>query len=161
MQIICEIPLTDALLMAKTPSAKLAAAGFKGWDGTDPFEDHAGPYFYRKTTEGDVICAFEATPTHCNGGGFLHGGALMTFADYSLFCFGTDVLDGPAVTVSFNAEFTAAATGEGIIYSRGEIVQNTGSMVFLRGQVLDGEGEGARILLNFSGIVKRVKRKPV
>lgn len=147
--------------MSKTPSARLVAAGFKGWDGTDPFEDHAGPYFYKKDEAGEVICAFEAGPHHCNGGGFLHGGALMTFADYSLFCFATDVLDGPAVTVSFSSEFTAAAAGEGIVYSRGEIVQNTGSMVFLRGQVFTGEQGNTRTLLNFSGIVKRVKRRPI
>ncbi len=147
--------------MSKTPSATLAAAGFRGWDGTDPFEDHAGPYFYRKTETGDVICAFETQPHHCNGGGFLHGGALMTFADYSLFCFGTDVLSGPAVTVSFNAEFTAASGGNGIVYARGEIVQNTGSMVFLRGQVFTIEADETRILLNFSGIVKRLKQQPI
>lgn len=147
--------------MSKTPSTRLAAAGFKGWDGTDPFEDYAGPYFYKKNEAGEVICAFEAQPHHCNGGGFLHGGALMTFADYSLFCFATDVLEGPAVTVSFSSEFTAAAGGEGIVYSRGEIVQNTGSMVFLRGQVFTGEQENIRTLLNFSGIVKRVKRRPI
>jgi acyl-coenzyme A thioesterase PaaI-like protein len=147
--------------MSKTPSETLAAAGFRGWDGTDPFEDYAGPYFYRKTETGAVICAFEAQPHHCNGGGFLHGGALMTFADYALFCFGTDVLSGPAVTVSFNAEFTAASSGNGIVYARGEIVQNTGSMVFLRGQVFTGEADETRTLLNFSGIVKRLKQKPI
>ena len=147
--------------MSKTPSARLAAAGFKGWDGTDPFEDYAGPYFYKKNEAGEVICAFEAQPHHCNGGGFLHGGALMTFADYSLFCFATDVLEGPAVTVSFSSEFTAAAAGGGVVYSRGEIVQNTGSMVFLRGQVFTGEQDNMRTLLNFSGIVKRVKRRPI
>jgi acyl-coenzyme A thioesterase PaaI-like protein len=147
--------------MSKIPSEKLAAAGFKGWDGTDPFEDYAGPYFFRKSEDGKVISAFEAEPHHCNGGGFLHGGALMTFADYSLFAIATDVLNGPAVTVSFNAEFTAASAGKGVVYSRGDIVQNTGSMIFLRGQVFTNEEEGERILLNFSGIVKRVKRKPI
>jgi acyl-coenzyme A thioesterase PaaI-like protein len=148
--------------MSKTPSARLASAGYRGWEGPnpDPFEDHAGPYFYRKTDEGRVLCAFEALPNHCNGGGFLHGGALMTFADYALFCIGMDVLEGPAVTVSFNAEFTAAAGAGALIEARGDVVQNTGSMVFLRGQVFTGTGEAERILLNFSGIVKRVRRKP-
>ncbi len=144
--------------MSKTPSARLA--GYQGWEGTDPFEDHAGPYFYRRTETGEIRCAFEATPTHCNGGGFLHGGALMTFADYTLFAFATDILDGPCVTVSFSAEFTAAGRAGEVIEARGEVVQNTGSMVFLRGQVFTGEGAAERILLNYSGIVKRVRRKP-
>lgn len=144
--------------MSKTPSARLA--GYQGWEGTDPFEDHAGPYFYRRTETGEIRCAFEALPVHCNGGGFLHGGALMTFADYTLFAFATDILDGPCVTVSFNAEFTAAGRAGEIIEARGEIVQNTGSMVFVRGQVFTGEGAAERLLLNYSGIVKRVRRKP-
>ncbi|MFZ3035314.1 MAG: PaaI family thioesterase [Parvibaculum sp.] len=147
--------------MSMLPSTRLADAGFKGWDGTDPFEDHVGPYFSRKNENGDVICAFEAEPHHVNGGGFLHGGCLMSFADYSLFAIAGDVLEGPAVTVSFNAEFTAASPGNQIVYSRGDIVRNTGSMVFLRGQVYSGTGDDELILLNFTGIVKRVKRKPV
>lgn len=142
--------------MLKTKDARLA--GYRSWNGTDPFEDHAGPYFFRKTETGEVLCAFEATPTHCNGGGFLHGGALMTFADYALFAIGRDVLDGPSVTVSFNAEFTAAGRPGQLVEARGEVVQNTGSMVFLRGQVFCREDESERILLNFSGIVKRIKR---
>ncbi len=144
--------------MGKIPGERLV--GYQSWDGTDPFEDHAGPFFFKRTETGEVICAFEATPTHCNGGGFLHGGALMTFADFSLFAIGSDVLEGPSVTVSFNAEFTAAGRAGTIVEARGEVVQNTGSMVFLRGQVYSREEEGERILLNFSGIVKRVKRRP-
>ncbi|MEP0710087.1 MAG: PaaI family thioesterase [Parvibaculum sp.] len=136
-------------------------AGYESWQGHDPFEDHAGPFFFKKHEDGRVTCAFEATPTHCNGGGFLHGGMLMTFADYALFAIGSDVLEGPAVTVSFSSEFTAAAGAGAFVEARGEIVQNTGSMVFLRGQVFTGRDKDERILLNFSGIVKRVKKRPL
>lgn len=137
-------------------------AGYETWEGHDPFEDHAGPFFFRQHEDGSVTCAFEATPTHCNGGGFLHGGLLMTFADFSLFAIGRHVLHGgPSVTVSFAAEFTAAAAAGEFIEARGEVVRNTGSMVFLRGQVFTGKGEDERILLNFSGIVKRVKKRPL
>ncbi|MEQ8268167.1 MAG: PaaI family thioesterase [Parvibaculum sp.] len=136
-------------------------AGYESWNGHDPFEDHAGPFFFRRHEDGRITCAFEATPTHCNGGGFLHGGMLMTFADYSLFAIGKDVLDGPCVTVSLTGEFTAAAGAGEFIEARGEIVRNTGSMVFLRGQVFTGHGADEHILLNFSGIVKRVKKRPL
>jgi|TARA_R100000322_G_scaffold141342_1_gene97077 hypothetical protein len=34
-------------------------------------------------------------------------------------------------------------------------------MVFLRGQVFTGSGDRERILLNYSGIVKRLKKKPL
>lgn len=135
--------------------------GYETWEGHDPFEDHAGPFFFRKQEDGSITCAFEATPRHCNGGGFLHGGLLMTFADFSLFAIGRDVLNGPSVTVSLTGEFTAAAGPGEFIEARGEIVKNTGSMVFLRGQVFTGNGAQERILLNFSGIVKRVKKRPL
>lgn len=143
----------------KTQSARLA--GYESWTGTDPFEDHAGPFFFRQHENGRVTCAFEAEARHCNGGGFLHGGLLLSFADYSLFAIGRSVLQDPSVTLSLNGEFTAAAGAGEFIEARGEIVRNTGSMVFLRGQVFTGHGENERILLNFSGIVKRVKKKPL
>ena len=140
-------------------------AGYQTWEGVDPFEDHAGPFYFRRTESGEITCAFEATEIHCNGGGFLHGGLLMTFADFSLFAIAQDVLDGPAVTVSFNAEFTAAATAGDLIEARGDVVQNTGSMVFLRGQVFTRKEIDGAVkelpLLNFSGIVKRLKKKPI
>ena len=140
-------------------------AGYQTWEGHDPFEDHAGPFYFRKTEDGEILCAFEAVKKHCNGGGFLHGGLLMTFADFSLFAIAQDVLDGPAVTVSFNSEFTAAATAGDFIEARGDVVQNTGSMVFLRGQVFTRKEIAGEMqvlpLLNFSGIVKRLKQRPI
>jgi acyl-coenzyme A thioesterase PaaI-like protein len=70
------------------------------------------------------------------------------------------VIGGHAVTVSFNAEFTAAGRSGDIIEARGDVVKSTGSMVFLRGYVYSASAEGERVLMNFSGIVKRVRQKP-
>ncbi len=78
-----------------------------------------------------------------------------------MFAIGRSVLQGPSVTLSLNGEFTAAAGAGEFIEARGDIVRNTGSMVFLRGQVFTGAGGDERILLNFSGIVKRVKKRPL
>ncbi|MEX0838748.1 MAG: PaaI family thioesterase [Parvibaculum sp.] len=136
-------------------------SGYQTWEGHDPFEDHAGPFFFREHADGRVTCAFEAKAQHCNGGGFLHGGLLLTFADFSLFAIGRSVLQGPSVTLSLNGEFTAAAGAGEFIEARGDIVRNTGSMVFLRGQVFTGHDADERVLLNFSGIVKRVKKRPL
>ena len=54
-----------------------------GWVqyGSDPFEDHAGPFYYRVDETGQRVCAMRAEQHHMNGGGFMHGGAIMTFAD--------------------------------------------------------------------------------
>ena len=78
----------------------------------------------------------------------------MTFADYALFALAGDVLDGPGVTVSFNSEFISAVGSGNLIEATGEVVRNTRSMVFVRGQVFCGDDT----LLNFSGVIKRIRK---
>jgi acyl-coenzyme A thioesterase PaaI-like protein len=130
-------------------------AGWCGYTG-DPFEDLAGPFYWRKEENGEVVCAFRAERRHMNGGGFTHGGCLLTFADYCIFMFGRDVLAGSgSVTASMNAEFVDGSQEGDLIEARGEVVRAGGSMVFLRG-LLTTSG---RPLLNFSAIVKKVRRK--
>lgn len=58
--------------MGESNAGAVLPEGYVSWDGTDPFEDHAGPYFFKKMDDGSIRCAFVSTPTHCNGGGFLH-----------------------------------------------------------------------------------------
>ncbi|HWA62128.1 MAG TPA: PaaI family thioesterase [Caulobacteraceae bacterium] len=129
-------------------------AGWTIWS-SDPFELHAGP-FYTKRDETGVVCAFKAERKHMNGGGFMHGGCLMTFADYAIFAIAGDALDGTgSVTASMNSEFIDGAREGELIEARGEVVRNGGSLVFLRGQV----STGGRTLLNFSAIIKKVRRK--
>ena len=127
--------------------------GYHTWDGgVDPFEDHAGPFYSKTHEDGARTAAFESKPHHCNGGGFLHGGMMMTFADYALFAIAGDVLDGPGVTVSFNSEFIAAVGACEFVEARGEVVRNTRSLIFIRGEVFCGD----KVLLPFSGIIKRI-----
>ncbi|MDE1173630.1 MAG: PaaI family thioesterase [Parvibaculaceae bacterium] len=128
--------------------------GYQSWDGgTDPFEDHAGPFYFRKSPSGGYEAAFEAAPHHCNAHGSLHGGMLMTFADYSLFMIARDQINGFGVTISFNSEFIGTAGAGDFIEAKGDVVRETGSMVFVRGQIVTG----ARVLLNYSGIIKKVR----
>ncbi|MBV9511559.1 MAG: PaaI family thioesterase, partial [Caulobacteraceae bacterium] len=83
-------------------------AGWSCWRGTDPFEDLVGPYYFREEAAGRMRCAFRAEARHMNGMGFLHGGAVLAFIDFSLFIIARDALKGdPGVTVSLNAEFTS------------------------------------------------------
>jgi len=138
--------------MGESNAGAVLPEGYVGWDGTDPFEDHAGPYFFKKMEDGSIRCAFVSTPTHCNGGGFLHGGALMTFADYSLFAIAGELTGGPCVTVSFNSDFVTAGKAGKLIEATGEVVKNTKSLIFVRGEVTC-EGE---TLMPFSGVIKRI-----
>lgn len=133
-------------------------AGYHTWEeGHDPFEDMVGPFFFKETEPGKYRCAFLAEPHHCNGGGFMHGGMLMTFADFALFVYARPILmteGAHAVTVSFSSEFTSSARPGDFVESTGEIVHATRSMIFIRGTIFTGE----RMLLNFSGVIKKVRR---
>ena len=131
-------------------------AGWRLWSA-DPYELLSGPFYARRAEDGRMICAFRAEEKHMNGGGFMHGGCLMTFADYALFCIATDDLQGSgsSVTASFNAEFIDAARVGDIVEASGEVVRAGGSLVFIRGLI----STAGRPLLNFSAILKRVRRK--
>ncbi|MEI6439391.1 MAG: PaaI family thioesterase [Alphaproteobacteria bacterium] len=127
-----------------------------GWSyyNADPFEDHAGPYYYRKDENGQPVCAFRTEYKHMNGGNFLHGGAIMTFADYAIFVIARDALqDGHSVTASFNGDFVGAVPLGALVECRGEVVRNARSMVFVRGLITSG----ADPVMNFSAIIKKTR----
>lgn len=130
-----------------------------GWRifSSDPFELHSGPFYARTLETGENVCAFRAERKHMNGGGFMHGGCLMTFADYAIFAIAGDAIAGSgSVTASMNCDFIDGARVGELVEARGEVVRNGGSLVFVRGQVTTGE----RTLLTFSAIIKKIRRKP-
>jgi uncharacterized protein (TIGR00369 family) len=128
-------------------------AGWRIWS-SDPYELLSGPFYARRNEEGRMVCAFRAEKKHMNGGGFMHGGCLLTFADYALFCIADEALkDTGSVTASLNGEFIDAAVEGELIEATGEVVRAGGSLVFIRGMV----STGGRPLLNFSAIVKKVR----
>ena len=130
-------------------------AGWKVWS-SDPFEMLSGPFYCRRTADRGQVCAFRAEQKHMNGGGFMHGGCLMTFADYALFCIADEDLQGTgSVTASMNCEFIDAARIGDLVEASGEVVRAGRSLVFIRGIVTTG----GRPLLNFSAIVKKVRRE--
>ena len=80
-------------------------AGWSNWPH-DAFETRAGPFYFRTDENGQSVSAFRAEQKHMNGGGFMHGGCMMTFADYALFCIAWEELkDSRAVTVSHPMNF--------------------------------------------------------
>jgi len=134
-------------------------AGYEKFGDIDPFEDHAGPFYRRILPSGEILCAFEAQTQHCNNAGSVHGGMLMTFADYALFALTSTGLHSPMVTISFNAEFTAPAFAGELVEARGDIVRQTKSLIFIRGQVFVREEPEEKLVLNFSGIIKKAREK--
>jgi uncharacterized protein (TIGR00369 family) len=131
-------------------------AGWGRYD-TDPFEAMTGPFYARRNPATDeMVCAFRAERKHMNGGGAMHGGCMVTFADYAIFMIADRELEGVgSVTASLNAEFVDAAREGELIEARGQVVRATGSMVFVRGLVT----ATGRPILSFSAIIKKIRRK--
>jgi uncharacterized protein (TIGR00369 family) len=130
-------------------------AGWRLWT-SDAFEVLAGPFYSRRTPERGQVCAFRAEQKHMNGGGFMHGGCLMTFADYALFCIADEELQGShSVTASMNCEFIDSARVGDLVEATGEVMRAGRSLIFIRGTVTTA----GRPLLTFSAIVKKVGRR--
>jgi len=127
-------------------------AGWRNW-GADAFEDMTGPFVYRVEETGKVRCAFKAEKKHMNGGGFMHGGCVMTFADFSLFVIARDVIDGSrTVTATFNGELVGTAHEGDLVECAGEVVKAGRSMVFVRG-LITCAGEP---VMSFSSVLKKM-----
>lgn len=125
-----------------------------GWNiyDSDPFETHAGPYYNRTDEDGVSVSAFRAEPKHMNGGGFMHGGAIMTFADYCLFVIAREALQGShSVTATFNGEFVGSVPPGALVEGRGEVVKAGRSMVFVRGLITTGD----QPVMSFSAVLKK------
>jgi acyl-coenzyme A thioesterase PaaI-like protein len=127
---------------------------WKGWQaypGGDAFEDLTGPFYYRVDDQGP-LCAFRAEAKHMNGGGFLHGGCVMTFADFSLFVIARGAIDeSRTVTATFNCELVGTARVGELVECRGEVVKAGRSMVFVRGLITAPGGPVAA----FSSVLKK------
>lgn len=131
-------------------------AGWRTWSGLDPFEDQSGPFYFREGEDGRVTTAFRAEKKHMNGGGFMHGGCMMTFADFSLFAIAwKELADSRAVTVSLNGEFVGPARPGDLVTGAGEVVRAGGSLLFVRGLISTGTGP----MLNFSGVIKKIRAR--
>ena len=129
----------------------------------DPFEDHMGPIYYKLTGDarqaGSVHCVLPTHEAHGNYAGGVHGGALLTFADYALCLVAGRAADGGtntsfAMTVSIAAEFLDGARIGPPLEARGEPLQVTGRLAFARGSLTQ---EGRTIAL-WSGVCRHVAR---
>jgi uncharacterized protein (TIGR00369 family) len=132
-------------------------AGWMTWsNGADPFESAIGPFCFQVAHDGRARCAFEPRPHHLNGGGTIHGGALMSFADFTLFAIAHNALkNAKAVTLTCNSEFIGAGGLDGNVEAEGEVLRETRSLVFVRGLIT----QASRPLLAFSGTLKKIASK--
>ena len=133
------------------------------FDPPDPFEDHVGPFYYRISGDtalaDSVHCVLPTAGKMTNAGGVLHGGVLLTFADYALCLVAGRAADKGtntsfALTVSLTAEFLAAGEIGPPVEARGQPLRVTGSLAFARGVVT----QGGRTLMTWSGTCRHVPR---
>jgi uncharacterized protein (TIGR00369 family) len=107
-----------------------------------------------KYEDGRARCAFQPRREHLNGGGAIHGGALMGFADFALFSITHNALASgvKAVTLICNCEFIGAGDLDGWVEAEGEVLRDTRSLVSVRGVVT----QRGRPVLAFSGTLKKI-----
>src|SRR5204862_7259171 len=110
----------------------------------DPFEDHTGPFYFRidgdASKAGTVHCVLPTAPHHGNYAGGVHGGAILTFADYALCLVAGRAADGGtnsafAMTVSIAVEFLDAGRIGPALDASAERLQLTARRSFARGSV--------------------------
>jgi uncharacterized protein (TIGR00369 family) len=131
-------------------------AGYMTWgQGEDPFETLVGLFGYREDEDGRIRIAFQPEPKHLNGAGALHGGLLMSFADFSLFAIAHPILKSGvmAVTLTCNSEFLGAGGLEGLVEAQGEVLRETGGLIFVQGRLSQAKSP----LLAFSGVLKKLR----
>lgn len=125
---------------------------YRHFDPEDPHEVNTGPFYWRKK-DGRLRFAFRAERKHCNSGGIIHGGLLMTFADLMMCGTATEgTTDRGVFTVSINAELMASGNEGELIKARAEVVRRTGRMVFLRGEIYTDD----RVILTCSSVLRRI-----
>lgn len=129
----------------------------------DPFEDHVGPFYFRIAGDArqanSVHCVLPTEARHGNYVGGVHGGAILTFADYALCLVAGRAADAGtnsafAMTVSITVEFLAAGRIGPPLEASGQPLQVTGRMAFARGTI---EQEGSTIAL-WSGVCRHLSR---
>ncbi len=140
------------------PISTIKSGEFEGWHTweEEPFEhDLVGPFAFRVDEQGPVS-AFRAERRHMNGGGVMHGGCLMTFADFALFSIAHEHMgeDVYGLTVAFSSEFLDGPREGEYIEARGDVLRAGGSLIFVRG-IVTADG---RSCLSFSGTIKRVRK---
>ncbi|WP_416909202.1 MAG: PaaI family thioesterase [Polymorphobacter sp.] len=134
-------------------------AGWTRWrrDPDGRFASMLGDFMFRQTESGDVVCRMETDRRHSNGLGYIHGGFIMSFIDMAMFSFIFRQLDNSAaVTLSCATDFLSAGIVGKPIEASGEILKETGKMLFVRGLVTQ---EGVNVA-SFTGTMRKIPRLP-
>ncbi len=117
---------------------------YQGWMRWQPrgdgrFAEAAlGPFAFRDEPGGNSVrCVIETGIQHTNGADFLHGGFIMSYADMVYFAIAWRSLETTdAVTLTSNYEFVGAGRAGLPLEAVGEIVKETGKLIFVRAMLV-------------------------
>lgn len=128
---------------------------FEVTDPDDPHETLTGLFYQRK---GGAIreVYLLAERKHCNTGGVVHGGLLMTMADLALCAACREGLEGQrAITISLNAEFLDAGMEGDFIEAKAELTRRGRSVAFARCAL----SAGGKTLMTASAVTRLVPKR--
>lgn len=126
-------------------------AEYRHWPG-DTAEDNIGPFFFYM--EGPhPRTAFRPREEHSNTHRTIHGGILMTFADYTACLGASGGEQESSATISLNTEFVAPAHVGDLLLGEGEVLRRGHSLVFVRVKVYSKH----RVVLAASAVIKRLR----
>ncbi|MEO1648943.1 MAG: PaaI family thioesterase [Pseudomonadota bacterium] len=153
--------ISEDLPFEHLPLSPEQADGEEGWRSWT-LKDHTryntfvlGELRVRK--EGET-CRLRMFPQrhHTNAADNIHGGTTLGLIDIALFatmhlCGTGDA--GASVTVELSTQFVGAGDPTKPLDAVTEIVQETGRMLFTRGQCVQGD----KVIASYSGIVRKIK----
>ncbi|MBF9032688.1 PaaI family thioesterase [Rhodobacterales bacterium HKCCE2091] len=117
------------------------------------FMERNGPIWYRRGEDRVEVGFLAVEETHGNNQGIMHGGMIMSFADFALGHAVWYAHDrAPVVTIQMDVKFVAAGIAGDWIHCTPEIVRRTRSITFIRGDILSGD----RLVATASGVWKAV-----
>ncbi|MCA3254654.1 MAG: PaaI family thioesterase [Alphaproteobacteria bacterium] len=134
-------------------------AGWTHWRGHFPnrFTELLGSHYYRRGPDGRMEAGMDTAEKHLNGLGHLHGGFLMAFIDQVMFAIARPSLSPSvgAVTLSCDTHFLGSGVGGMPIYGTGEVLRETGRMIFIRGTLSQNDD----LVCAFTGTLRKVPRQ--
>ncbi|MGE0230745.1 MAG: PaaI family thioesterase [Flavobacteriaceae bacterium] len=130
----------------------------EGWfaepESSSPFVRELGQIWSRSDSEGVTRFAFVAAPAHANLHGIIHGGVMLTFADFTIGAIGARLTGNPnAVTLDLNLQFVSSGQVGEFIIGSGRILRRTKTLLFLEGELHGPD----RQIAAFTGIWKYMR----
>jgi len=130
-----------------------------GWlaqqvEGPDRYGATLGLFLVRRGEDGRGWCRMFPDERHSNLGGYVHGGATMTFIDMALFAGGVaaGAHVAQAVTLDCSVQFLSPGKIGTPLDAEVELLRETGRLAFFRGRVLQGE----ELVATFNGTLRKL-----